>query len=318
MGRISRSFYKPHEGEEGIYLHAYNHCVENSRAEFPFGDVEKEMFLRHLRRLSNLYTIECLSAVCMSNHFHCIVYIPLRKYSPQEMAHILTNYKKGKDVIDATDEYCLRRAEVSNDISHFMKELQRGFTHWYNKSRDFTRRGTLWEQRFRCVKLIGDEAVATCLQYIELNPVRAGICEDPGDYRFSTYGIWQQSGRHPFAKSFCEHMSGILRPYLATENLKGLARYFRGRYAGIVAGDRAKNMLEVDAAVAEAKVDPTVVNLLMRKSRFYIDSVVIGSKIVLQEQARQLWGDEKAQRKKFGHFFEASTGVDLLGMRRFS
>ena len=75
-------------------------------------------------------------------------------------------------------------------------------------------------------------------------------------------------------------------------------------------------MVEVDTAVARAKVDPAISIQLMRKSRFYIDSVVIGSKIVLREQARQLWGDERAQRKKFGRIFDSSTGTELLGMRQ--
>ena len=57
MGRICRSFYKPHEGEKGVYLHVFNHCVENSKDEFPLTDTDKEMFLRQIKKLLNLYIV---------------------------------------------------------------------------------------------------------------------------------------------------------------------------------------------------------------------------------------------------------------------
>ncbi|MCM8538318.1 MAG: hypothetical protein NE334_20415 [Lentisphaeraceae bacterium] len=71
MGRLSRSIFKPRANENGVYLHVYNHCVEGPNRDFPFDDVEKEKFLRHLKRTLTMYSIECLSAVVMSNHYHC-------------------------------------------------------------------------------------------------------------------------------------------------------------------------------------------------------------------------------------------------------
>jgi hypothetical protein len=60
------------------------------------------------------------------------------------------------------------------------------FTKWYNwrKHRD----GCLWAQKFRSVLVEGGLAARTVAAYIDLNPVRAGIVEDPKDYRWSGYG----------------------------------------------------------------------------------------------------------------------------------
>jgi putative transposase len=313
MGRVKRGFHKPSEDESRVFLHVYNHCVENSKDEFPLGDVEKEYFFKLLKRLLKLYTIECISAVCMSNHYHLCLVSSLEKLSPAEMA-LRVNRQRSKLAIpvDEHDALVISRAEQSNDISHFMKEFQRLYTHWYNKTRSFTRRGTLWEQRFKSQKLLGDEAVVTCLQYIELNPVRAGICENPAEYRFSTYGRWQQSGKHMFCTSFLKYMCGLLGVYLESKDLKGIERYFRGRYAGICA-QNSRDMSEVDNAVLRAKKGPSLDEVLLRRSRFYIDSLVIGSRLALKEQAAKLWGEERVEKKRFGRLMKGDD--TLLGLR---
>src|SRR4030095_6756796 len=75
------------------------------------------------------------------------------------------------------------------DLSHFMKSLKQRFTQWFNATRPRRRKGTLWEERFKSVLVEGTpEALSTIAAYIDLNPVRAGIVEDPKDYRWSGYG----------------------------------------------------------------------------------------------------------------------------------
>ena len=46
---------------------------------------------------------------------------------------------------------------------------------------------TLFEGRFRSSLVQAQDYLLTCLHYIELNPVRAGLVKDPGDYRWSSY-----------------------------------------------------------------------------------------------------------------------------------
>ena len=313
MGRCSRKVFKPGRDEDGVYLHVYNHCVEGARKEYPLGDVEKEKFLRHLKRTLSIYSIECIGAVVMSNHFHLILYVPKETFSADEMARRIKIFRKDKVLIDKGDYYCQRRLEMSNDLSSFMKELQQGYTCWYNKTRGYKRRGTLWEQRFKCAKLADLQALATCLKYVELNPVRAEIVDDPADYRFCTYGIWQQSGRHPYAKSFEKHMVSALKIYLDKENLQGLEKYFRERYAGIITGEKGGDMLEVNLAVKNASKRKK--NPLLIRSRFWIDSMVLGTKLHLREHAVKIWGEERAEKKKFGQVYE-ENGIEVLSMRQ--
>lgn len=47
---------------------------------------------------------------------------------------------------------------------------------------------TLWAERFKSVLVEGfGNALETVAAYIDLNPVWAGIVEDPKDYRFCGY-----------------------------------------------------------------------------------------------------------------------------------
>jgi len=73
------------------------------------------------------------------------------------------------------------------DISWYMRLLKQRFSQWFNRCN--LRAGTLWESRFCSVLVEGTgSTVATMAAYIDLNPIRAGIVQDPKDYRWSGYG----------------------------------------------------------------------------------------------------------------------------------
>ena len=70
-------------------------------------------------------------------------------------------------------------------LEHFMKELKERFSRWFNKRHG--RWGTLWQDRYRSVLVEDGEALRTMAAYIDLNPVRSGLVEDPMDYRWCGY-----------------------------------------------------------------------------------------------------------------------------------
>jgi putative transposase len=51
----------------------------------------------------------------------------------------------------------------------------------------YRRRGTLWEGRYKSSLVDQEQYLLTCYRYIELNPVRANMVEQPQDYRWSSY-----------------------------------------------------------------------------------------------------------------------------------
>lgn len=70
--------------------------------------------------------------------------------------------------------------------STLMKRLGQRYVQYFNRT--WKRSGTLWEGRFRSCLAQDDAYVLGCYRYIELNPVRAGMVQHPGEYRWSSYG----------------------------------------------------------------------------------------------------------------------------------
>lgn len=69
--------------------------------------------------------------------------------------------------------------------SSLMQYLGRQYVQQFNYK--YSRTGTLFEGRFKSSMVQSDRYLLNCIQYIELNPVRAGLTSDPGDYVWSSY-----------------------------------------------------------------------------------------------------------------------------------
>ena len=74
-----------------------------------------------------------------------------------------------------------------NAVSHMMQSLGRHYVRYFNFS--YKRTGTLWEGRFKSCLVQEETYLIQLYRYIELNPVRAGIVEQPSDYVWSSYPI---------------------------------------------------------------------------------------------------------------------------------
>lgn len=184
---------------------AYYHCVSRVvNREFVFRDPEKEEFVRLMRIYEGFCQVRVVAFCVMSNHFHVLVEVPRR---PEELptdealvAHVRKtlgeksadglewelNHLRSMGAHDGAEALRGRWFGRMWDISGYMKSVKQRFTQWFNGRHQ--RRGTLWEDRFRSVLVAGEApALRTMAAYIDLNPVRAGICDDPKDYRWCGY-----------------------------------------------------------------------------------------------------------------------------------
>lgn len=50
--------------------------------------------------------------------------------------------------------------------------------------------GHFWQDRYKSIIVSEDDYLLACGSYVELNPVRAGIVEDPKDYKWSSYNVY--------------------------------------------------------------------------------------------------------------------------------
>jgi putative transposase len=77
-----------------------------------------------------------------------------------------------------------------------MQSIGRRYVQYVNRM--CRRSGTLWEGRYKSSAVQTEDYLLLCQRYIELNPVRAGMVNDPGQYRWSNYrhnGLGQDDRR---------------------------------------------------------------------------------------------------------------------------
>ena len=91
--------------------------------------------------------------------------------------------------------------ETEAGTAKLMQAVGRRYVQYVNRS--YKRTGSLLEGRYKSSLIQAETYLLTCMRYIELNPVRAGMVQDPGQYRWSSYrhnGLGQPDPRitpHP-------------------------------------------------------------------------------------------------------------------------
>lgn len=71
-----------------------------------------------------------------------------------------------------------------DNLGRLMKRIAGRQTRYVNKLEQ--RSGTLWEGRYKSSPIQDQEYLLACCRYVELNPLRAGLVDDPADYRWSS------------------------------------------------------------------------------------------------------------------------------------
>lgn len=197
---MKRRRIKAIEGE------AVYHCISRVVAGEHLWDARaKEVMRKQLWRTADFSGVEILTYCLMSNHFHILVKVPDRRQVEVSDAELLRRYKvlypeptryetaqieALEDVlrVNGPRAETLRKRLLArmHDVSEFMKTFKQRFSIWYNQTHD--RYGTHWAERYTSVLVENcPQALRTVAAYIDLNPVRAGLVEDPKDYRWCGY-----------------------------------------------------------------------------------------------------------------------------------
>ena len=125
------------------------HRGNNRQAAF-FTDDDYRFYLACLSDGAKRYGVSVHAYVLMTNHVHLLV-----------------------------------TPSVSDGVSRLMQSIGRRYVQYVNKRR--LRTGTLWESRHKSSLVQHERYLLTCYRYIELNPVRAGMVLQPGDYAWSSF-----------------------------------------------------------------------------------------------------------------------------------
>jgi len=142
----------------GGTMHVVARC--NNR-EFYFSTADDfALLLAHLRELVRIYEVTVYAYTLMSNHLHLLLRAPTHE-------------------------------ALGRPLRWFMTETAKAF----HKARD--RRGHFWERRHRAVVVEDDLYALAALRYLDRNPVRAGLFEDPATYPWSSCAAYALGTPNP-------------------------------------------------------------------------------------------------------------------------
>ncbi|MCH8540218.1 MAG: hypothetical protein LAT58_05540, partial [Opitutales bacterium] len=278
--------------------------------EIFFSEEEKEVMRRMLFKVAGFCGVKVLTYCLMGNHFHVLVEVPdgsqvklddeellrryrmlhgedgvlrkserARKYAPNTPEQVERTLQDGGE--EAEKMRASLRARM-HDLSAFVKIYKQQVSIWYNASHD--RYGPLWSDRFKSVLVQGSgTALLVMAAYIDLNPVRAGLVEDPRDYAFCGYGEGEKEGE-PQAR-----LVEILRGLRGDEWGKDVLREYRMLLLGQAGGDGAKE--EITELLTKRQLeDGEKMSSVWRLWRALSEGVVIGSRAFV-EPFKGLWSD---------------------------
>ena len=289
--------------------HSFYHCISRVvEGRFIFAlcqgrSVAAEKFIAMMRCLEAFCGVRVLGYVVMANHFHLVCEVPDPRplsqsevlerigalYGPRRVQALREQLARLSEQPGAA-ELCNRLLEPyrkrMNDISIFIKELKGRFAQWFNRRHG--RYGALWAERFKSVLLEDGQTVATIAAYIDLNPVRAGLCQDPKEYRYCGYA-------EALAKGTAGAMEGIrviLGLPQTTSPEQVAAEYRKHLFSrGAVGSENhppAFDQAKAQAVVEQEKGELSLQERLRCKIRYFSDGVILGSQAFVQSHCQRL------------------------------
>lgn len=242
---------------------------------------DREVFRKQMRQMAAFCGVEVETYCILSNHFHLLVRVPpqtdladkelVRRYAVlygKSDAKVLEKNLRSPGLRDPLRKGLLKRM---NDLSFFVKELKLRYTLYYNRTHK--RFGTLWAEKFKSLIVQNDpRALLTVAAYIDLNPVRAGFCRDPKEYRFCGYAEAVAGG--------AEARAGLSR-LMENSDWREAARHYRMTLfgKGAVRDPSAEGGMDPEKArkVIEAGGRLSFRDLARCRIRYFSDGVALGS-----------------------------------------
>lgn len=281
-----------------------------------FGDEEKAFFRKLLERQLAFSGLRCIAWCFMGNHFHLLLEVPdkdaaLDGWGEDEFVNRLRvlggegyarTMRKEIEMWQGNGNQKGVDRAVGNirarlfDLSAFMKEFKYKFSCWFNKRHG--RKGTLWEERFKSVLVEGKGGTAgpdglggllAVAAYIDLNPVRAGLCDDPKDYRWCSYAEAVAGGKA--ARQGVSRCAGekprsswrkVARAYRMVLFGKGETRTGGSTADGTRKRKRGFTQKQIDKVIAKGGRLP-LHELLRCRVRYFTEGAALGSKAFLTE-----------------------------------
>jgi REP element-mobilizing transposase RayT len=181
------------------YYHCVSRCV---RRAFLCGEDaytgqsfehRKAWVERRLLELASHFAVGVYAYAVMSNHLHVVLRTDpgtAAAWSPDGVAQRWVgvfpisvdgvideqaNAERARAIAADPQRTAICRERLAS-LSWFMRCLCEPIARRAN--REDACSGRFWEGRFKCQALLDDQAVLACMAYVDLNPIRAGLCDE--------------------------------------------------------------------------------------------------------------------------------------------
>lgn len=205
---------KPRKAQVSLVNTPYYHCVSRCvRRAFLCGkdnhtgqnyEHRRKWVQDRIHQLTQVFCIDVCAYAVMSNHTHLVLHVNQPIANNLSMEEVMmrwhTLYKgtllsqayesckhddtwlaQYKSTIEATVKIWRQRL---TDISWFMRALNEHIARQANKEDKCT--GRFWEGRFKSQALLGEAALASCMAYVDLNPIRANLAKTPETSKYTS------------------------------------------------------------------------------------------------------------------------------------
>ena len=192
------------ENAPGFY-HCVSRCVRQARlcGRDPVSGRDYEhrraWVEARLKDLAESFAVGLYAWAVMSNHTHVVLRVDPRAHrhwTDEEVAFRWARLSRGlepvpdeklrirmRTLLDDPEHLRKIRCRLGN-LSWFMRYLNESIARAANAEDGCT--GRFWEGRFRCQALLDESAVALCMAYVDLNPIRAGLADELLESRFTS------------------------------------------------------------------------------------------------------------------------------------
>ncbi len=218
------------------YYHCISRCVRRAflcgedRFTGKSFEHRRRWVVDRMKSLARVFALDVCAYAVMSNHYHLVLRLRPQHadgWSDDEVLErwsalfggpmLVRRYRSGEVLGRAERQRLQRYVETYRarlcDLSWFMRCLNESVARQANAEDGC--KGRFWEGRFKTQALLDEGAVLSCMAYVDLNPIRAGVARTPEESGFASIQerirAWSE-GRSELApfKDETEHASDAL------------------------------------------------------------------------------------------------------------